>query len=350
MTTGSTLPVLLVGTFFSASGGSRSICEELAARLPLEGCSVVTTSSKRAKLARLLDMVGTAWRRRHEYDIAQVDVFSGPAFFWAEAVCAALALTGKPYVLTLHGGNLPPFAERHPARVGRLLRSAAAVTTPSRYLLESLGRYRSDIRFIPNGLDVGRYAPRGRDRVGPRLVWLRAFHRIYNPTLAVRILPALVQRFPELRLSMIGPDKGDGSLEATQRLASELGVARHVEFRGGIPKLDVPEALRIADIFLNTTNIDSAPVTVLEAMACGLCVVSTNVGGVPYLVEHEQEGLLVPPDDAAAMAYAIGRVLDDRELADRLSANARRKAEQYDWAPIIGTWRRLLFATVERAA
>ena len=78
-------------------------------------------------------------------------------------------------------------------------------------------------------------------------------------------------------------------------------------------------------------------------------MVTTNVGGMPYLVEHEHDGLLVPPDDPQAMAAAVIQILDDAVLAERLSRNARRKAEQFDWPPIIGQWRSLLAEASECA-
>ena len=79
----------------------------------------------------LPDMLATVWTRRCDYDIAQIDVYSGAAFFWAEAVAFALRRLGKPYVLTLHGGALPDFAREWPRRTRRLLESAAAVTAPA---------------------------------------------------------------------------------------------------------------------------------------------------------------------------------------------------------------------------
>jgi len=350
MTSAPPLSVLLVGNFLGAGGGSRSICEELALRLPRTNCTVWTTSAKKGRLMRLADMLTTVWRRRRQYGVAQVDVFSGKAFFWAEAVCAELALVGKPYILSLHGGNLPAFAERRRTRVRRLLRSATAVTTPSRYLQKSFSEHLDDIRFIPNGLDLPTYQPRERTPVGPRLVWIRAFHSIYNPSLAIEMLPRVAARYPNVHLTMIGPDKGDGSLQAAERRAAALGVRQHVEFRGGVPKRDVPQMLRTGDIFLNSTNVDSAPVTVLEAMACGLCVVTTNVGGLPYLADHERDALLVPPNDPAAMSDAVLRLLGDPALADRLSRSARSKAERFDWTPIVDDWRALLASTAAKAS
>jgi glycosyltransferase involved in cell wall biosynthesis len=341
--------ILLVGNFLSGAGFTRGVCEDLAERLTEAGWSVITTSHKPARLPRLADMVVTAWRRRHEYAVAQVDVYSGPSFLWAEAVCWVLRRAGKPYVLTLHGGALPAFARRWPGRVRRLLRSAAAVTTPSRYLWEQMRLYRPELRLLPNPLDIGRYPFAPRQRPQPRLVWLRAFHRIYNPTLAPRVVALLAREFPNVHLTMVGPDKGDGSLQATQHLAVELGVAGRIAWLGGVLKADVPVWLSQGDIFLNTTNVDNTPVSVLEALASGLCVVSTDVGGIPYLLEHEEDALLVPPDDPEAMAAAVRRVLTEPGLAERLSRNARKKAEGFDWSVVLPQWEKLLLEVSDHA-
>ena len=334
--------VLLIGNFLSAAGGSRGVCEELAERLIASGWPVRTASIKRSRLPRLLDMITSVRRWRNEYAVAQVDVYSGKAFFWAEAVCAVLRRTNKPYILTLHGGNLPAFAKRWPGRVRRLLGSAAVVTVPSRYLYEKMSSYRSDLRLLPNALDVDRYCFRLRARPRRSLIWLRAFHEIYNPVLGPELLKTLANEFPDLQLTMIGPDKGDGSLTKVRGVAAALGVLDRIRFVGQIAKDVVPQWLDQGDIFLNTSNIDNTPVSTLEAMACGLCVVSTNVGGLPYLLTDEQDALLVPPNDPAALAAAVRRLLTEPELAGRLSQNARCKAERHDWAVVLPQWEALL--------
>jgi len=333
--------ILIVGNFLSAAGYTRQVCEDLAERLQRAGWKVITTSHKPNRFARLVDMIATAWRRRYEYNVAQVDVFSGLAFLWAEAVCWTLKRAGKPYILTLHGGNLPEFAHRYPERVRRLLKSAAAVTTPSRYLLERMKEYRSDIHLIPNALDLSRYPFRLRRRAQPRLIWLRSFHSIYNPTLALQVLAKLVPEFPDAHLIMVGPDKGDGSFQATKKLAEELGLNGHISFPGGVPKASVPEWLDKGDIFINTTNIDNTPISVLEAMACGLCIVSTNVGGIPYLLESGVNALLTPTDAPDAMAAAVRRILKEPWLSEYLSQNAREKAREFDWEVILPRWETL---------
>jgi glycosyltransferase involved in cell wall biosynthesis len=334
--------VLLVSSYLPSQTGTRAVSEDLGLRLRQEGWPVLMTSRRVGKVQRLMDMLSTVWRERNRYEVAIVDVYSGLAFVWCEAVCRLLRSLGKPYVLTLHGGNLPAFAARHAARVRLHLAGAAAVTAPSPYLLRCLGAYRSGLRLLPNPLDLGTYPYGRRDCVQPRLMWLRAFHRIYNPALAPKVLANLHGVLPGATLMMAGPDKSDGSLEEAQQAARVLGVESSVRWFASVPKSEVPRWLEQGDIFLNTTNVDNTPVSVLEAMACGLCVVSTNVGGIPYLLRHEHDSLLVPPDDAEAMAAAVSRLITIPGLAGRLSANARRAVERFDWSFVLPEWQRLL--------
>jgi glycosyltransferase involved in cell wall biosynthesis len=291
---------------------------------------------------RLLDMVGTAWRARRDYDVGHIDVFSGDAFIWAEASAFALARAGKPYVLTLRGGRLPEFSRRCAGRVSRLLQGAAAVTAPSSYLVEKMRDFRQDVELLPNPIDLSCYPFRERSDITPALMWLRAFHWFYNPPLAVEALDSTRARFPEMRLTMIGPDKRDGALEAVRKTIARLGLEGRVSLRGRIPKAEVGQALSQLDVFLNTADVDNTPVSVLEAMACGMVVISTRVGGIPHLLKDGEDALLVPSRDPAAIAEAVSRVMTDRELTSRLSRNARRKAEQFDWDAILPRWKQLL--------
>jgi glycosyltransferase involved in cell wall biosynthesis len=333
--------ILLVGNFLSSTGSNRSPVEELELRLSEAGYPVVTASAVRSRLGRLADMLFTCYAKRNIYQVAYLEVYSGPAFLWAEWAGRLLSAMHKPFILTLHGGNLPEFARRWPGRMRGLLSRATVVTAPSGYLAEALCPYRQDIRVLPNPIEISFYQFYPRTDPSPRIVWLRAFHSIYNPELAPKVIALLAQEFPELRLRMVGPDKGDGSLQAVRQSAEELDVTEHIAFPGGVPKNQVPQVLAQADIFLNTTNIDNTPISVIEAMACGLCIVSTKVGGIPYLLEDEKDALLVPSDDAEAMAQAVRRILTESGLAERLSRNARAKAEQFDWPVILTLWEQL---------
>ncbi len=316
--------------------------EDLAVSLKSAGWPVLTTSDRHNRFDRLFDSLLTVWRQRHNYSVAHVDVFSGPAFVWAELVCWALRMAKKPYVLTLRGGNLPAFAQGSGKRVQRLLQGSSAVTTPSRYLHEQMRPFHKGLVLLPNPLDLARYSFKHRAHLAPNLTWLRAFHDIYNPSMAVRVVALLAKDFPAVRLVMIGPDKGDGSHELLKDLAVKLHVAGRVTCTGPVRKTEIPDHLQEGDIFLNTTRVDNTPVSVLEAMACGLCIISTNVGGIPYLLDDEYDALLIPADDHVAMAKAVQRLLTEDGLAERLSGNARRKVEQFDWSNIFPRWEALL--------
>ena len=344
--------VLLIGNFLSGTGRSRAVCEDLREHLAQSGWRVYSASKRPERLARLVDMLQTIWTYRREYRAAHVEVYSGPAFVWAEAACWLLRRIGRPYTLTLHGGSLPKFAKGRATRVRHLLHSAVAVTAPSPYLLKQMQSYRPDIRLVPNALDLDRYTFRLRSPAEPRLIWLRAFHSIYNPQLAIQVLHLISKRFPGATLGMIGPDKGDGTFEATRAEADKLGVTDRVQFPGPCAKAEVPEMLSRGDIFLNTSNVDNTPVSVIEAMACGLCTVSTNVGGIPDLLDHQRDSLLSPSGDARAMADSVERILDDPALARSLSENARAKAKLFAWTEILPRWQHLLgeLTTVEESS
>ena len=189
--------LLLINNFLRR-GASYSTSAELAEQLANRGWSVTCTSHYENKILRLADMLLTCLRARSRYDAANVAVFSGSAFLWAEMTTALLAALRKPVVLTLHGGNLPQFARRNPGRVRRLLARSHAVTAPSAYLAQQMAPYYDKIKIIPNALDLSRYPFRLRERALPRLVWLRAFHEIYNPMLAPAVIARLQIEFPEI--------------------------------------------------------------------------------------------------------------------------------------------------------
>jgi glycosyltransferase involved in cell wall biosynthesis len=334
--------VLIISNFLSAKSGTYSPSESLAIKLAEKGWNVITTSNKMHRALRFLDMLITVYRNRLSYEVALVDVFSGPSFVWAEAVSRLLLILNKPFILTLHGGNLPLFLKKHPNRVKRLINSANAVTTPSEYLKSEFKEIRDNIILLRNAIDLSNYAFQHRSIIRPQLTWLRAFHSIYNPLLAAKTLSNLSEEFPEAQLTMFGPNKEDGSLQAMETWATNADILDRIHVVGSIAKSDVPHRLSEFDVFLNTTTAESFGVAVMEAAALGMCIVTTNVGELPFIWSHEQDALLVPPNDPEAMATTVRRILTEPELAERLSRNARMKAEQFDWSTILPQWEDLL--------
>ena len=273
------------------------------------GYETLAISASLNRYARLADITTTLIRRRHDIDITLIDVYSGQAFVIADVASAISRRIGCNTILTLHGGNLPAFIQRFPRWTRRVLSRAHALVAPSQYLADAVKAIGLTASIIPNAIDLDNYSYRHRERVQPRLFWMRSFHPIYNPALALKVVAALRVDYRDATLVMAGQDKGLQS--KMQRFARELGIADAVHFAGFLDRTGKARAGSATDIYLNTSCIDNMPVAVLEAAAMGLPVVATRVGGLPYLVRDDENGLLVPDDDAPAMIDAIRRLLNE---------------------------------------
>jgi glycosyltransferase involved in cell wall biosynthesis len=300
------------------------------------GYPVIETSSSLNRYVRFLDIATTIVRRRNDIDVLVVNLYGGPSFAVEDVASWLGRRSGHRVVFILRGGAIPSFMTRHPRWVRRVLARAHAIITPSAYLARAVATQGFKARVIPNVIDLTLYPWRRREEVQPKLFWMRTFEDAWNPFMPLRVLAKLRRRLSAASLTMAGQDNG---LEAeTKRLAQDLGVSTAVRFPGFLDMQRKIEESDRADIFLNTNRIDNMPVSVVEACAFGLPVVSTNVGGIADLLTHDETGLLVPDDDEERMVDEIFRLLDDRALVARLSANGRRLAERSSWEAVRPQW------------
>lgn len=340
----STRPRLcFVGPMLGVNPGWVSTQGELLAGLLAEaGYPMRLTSHKPARLPRLIDILSSLIAWRNEIDLVIHQVFSGPAFAITDAATALGRTLGLQQIAVLHGGALPEFAGRHGGWVRRVLSRAAAVVAPSTYLAETFAVYpelASRLRVIPNILEIDNYPYRHRASVRPNLLWMRTFHDVYHPEMAVEVLEDLRRTHPGATLTMAGQEKGLHA--AVQELAKQRGLAETVRFPGFLGPADKLREFDAHDIYLNTNRVDNMPVSVLEAVAFGLPVVATAVGGVPHLLRDGETGLLIPDGDVGAMTDAIRRLLDEPGLAATLSTNGRALAESCAWEPVRNQWEEL---------
>jgi glycosyltransferase involved in cell wall biosynthesis len=150
---------------------------------------------------------------------------------------------------------------------------------------------------------------------------------------------ALIQRtYPDARLIIAG----DGAERASlMHLARELCLNK-AEFIGRVMPDRMPALYQAADVYLNAPDIDNMPASILEAFASGLPVVTTDAGGIPYIVRHEETGWMVPRGDHAGMAAGALRLLADSSLAERLITNALEECRRkYTPRAVVGEWRRV---------
>lgn len=332
--------VVYIGNQLTKHGFNPTTIDTLSPRLR-EFCKIVCASEKRNVIARLLDMTSTIWRHRRNVRLVLIDTYSSNAFYYALVVSLECILLQKRYVPILHGGGLPGRLVQN-GRLCKLIFGRSWLNvSPSLYLKGEFERAGFSVEHIPNFITIRQYPFVERAQLRPKLLYVRAFHAIYNPLLAVQVLEVLVKEFADSSLCMIGPDK-DGTFGEVQKFADAVGVSRHLELPGRLEKEEWVRKAEGYDIFINTTNVDNMPVSVVEAMALGLVVISTNVGEIPGIIEHGVNGILVTPGSKEEFLYWIRRLISNPQEARRISASARHKAEQFDWTRMQPKWKKII--------
>lgn len=343
------LRLTLVGPQAPPAGGMANQTRQLAELLQAAGTDVVLVPTNAAywpawigrvpmlrAVARLVFYVAALWRHMHHRQLVHVMANSGWAWhlFAMPAIWIARA-RGLPVLVNYRGGEAASFLERAAKGVRRTMRRASVLAVPSGFLREIFERHGMHAEVLPNIVDLRRYRP-DTARLGPsadraHIVVTRNLEPLYDNATALRAFARVLARHPGARLTLAGSGPQEARLRA---LAHELGVQAQVRFAGRLDRDEVASLLRQADINLNPSLADNMPNSVLEALASGVPVVSTEVGGVAHVVQHGQTALLVAPGDAQAMADAMLRLLDDAALWLRLRDAGLREVQRYTWEQV----------------
>lgn len=341
------MQIVYIGNRLARWGYTPTSVETLGERLQELG-SVIPYSDKRNTVTRLFHMLGGIWRNRLTADVVIIDTYSSLAFYFAWLCGLLCGFLKLPYVPILRGGDLPKRLKHSPKLSQWFFGSAFRLVAPSNYLYHHFveaGFIQTQI--IPNYIDIQNYPYLHRTHPSPKILWVRSFHNTYNPNLAVDILVLFKKQFPTAELCMVGPDK-DGSLAKFIQYAEQKGVINNITITGKLEKKEWIALSMNYDLFLNTTDFDNTPVSVMEAMALGMLVVSTNAGGVPAIINHQEEGIIFPCGDAIAGANALIAAMEP-PFAEALSASARRRASSWDWQVVKTQWVELLQGLTRKA-
>ncbi|HZM47506.1 MAG TPA: glycosyltransferase family 4 protein [Burkholderiales bacterium] len=285
-------------------------------------------SAGRVRLFHVMANSGWAWH-----------LFAAPAIWIAK-------LRGIPVVVNYRGGGAREFLETSIFWIRPTLRLADRLIVPSGFLQEVFRDFGVAAEVVPNVIDLDRFSARtepgggGGDR--PHLIVTRNLEPLYDIGAAIRTLAIVRRARPGARLTIAGSGPERDRLAA---LAQSLGAGDSVVFTGRLDNERIAGLYREADISINPSLVDNMPNSILESLASGVPVVSTDVGGVRYVVEHRKTALLVPPRDAEAMAGAVLELLDHPETAGRLARAGREAVQQYTWAQV----RPLLLAVYQEA-
>jgi glycosyltransferase involved in cell wall biosynthesis len=288
----------------------------------------------------------------HEVDIVHVHVGSSPLELIASLIYAKMKK--KPLIATYHGDVIPSlrgFTYRSSVHiynsvVERLLNHARIIISPSKcYINESifLKGHADKVVVIPNGINIEDFnVPYSKEECRERLglphdkkliLFLGVLHPKKGPHVLIKAMPWVISKVPDTELLVAG----DGVMrDYLKVLVNKLGISQHVRFVGFVEESLKPLYYKAVDVFClpSITITESFGIVNLEAMACGVPIVASKVGGIPDVVKDGENGLLVPPKDLSALAHAIIRLLEDEELRKRIGEKAKKEAEKYSWKKI----------------
>lgn len=284
--------------------------------------------------------------RLGRYDI--VHVFSAAYYsYLISAVPAILIgkLYGKRVILNYRSGE----AEDHLANWRTAIptmRLADMIVVPSGYLVDVFARFGLEARAIFNLVELDRFAFRERRPLRPVFLTSRLLEPLYNVPCVLRAFALIQQRYPEASLTIAA----DGWMrEELEELARSLNL-RHTRFLGRVHFDRMPALYDEADIYLTATDLDNMPASITESFACGLPVVTTDAGGIPYILTHEVTGMMVPRGDHRALAEAAMRLLEDPELAVAIAHRARETARRFTWPAVRDEWLKLYRELIDERA
>jgi glycosyltransferase involved in cell wall biosynthesis len=352
------LRVGLIGPLPPPAGGMANQTRQLGELLTLAGATVVTVQVNAPyspkwvggvpmlrSVFRLVPYVGSLWATAGRSDVFHIMANSG----WSWHLFAAPAVwiarwRGVAVVVNYRGGEAAEFLQRSVRLVQFTMRRVNALIVPSGFLQEVFSRFGMPSTIVPNIIDLSRFYPRSAHRTDtpPHVVVARNLEPLYDNKTAIRAFQVVRSSFAHARLTVAGSGPEEANL---RKLTEELGLGDCVHFTGRLDRDAMSALCRSADIVLNPSLADNMPNSLLEAWACGVPVVSTNVGGIPYMAKDGVSISLVPPASPDAMAQACVQLLSDHHAWERRALAGVLEAQRYTWTCV----QPVLSAAYERA-
>lgn len=331
--------ICFIGPMLSDSGYVRTQGEILADLLQNDGYTVYRKSKFPNRVLRLFETIFFLLFKSSRYDVLILQVYGGLSFYLEDVASFLATLFKKKIIMTLHGGALPVFFSERKKWAMRVLSRANCITCPSPFLIHQLNYLSVSFLEIPNIIKVKDYHFLKRNHFSPRILWMRAYHDIYNPHLAIDSFYKLLEKYPEAKLTMAGPDMG--LFDEISKRCNSAPLKDSVTLLG---KIDIAEKQLLVthhDIYLNTNRIDNAPVSMLEMAAFGLALVSTNVGGIPYLFHHDDTAILCN-QDPTSLANAIDGIIRNSDQTVERCERARNFSLRFDEGTVLMHWKRII--------
>lgn len=289
-----------------------------------QGNSVDYAGTSGNQLFRLIQFIkALIIARVKNTDLVLIDVFSTRAFYFAVLSAWLARLLNIKHGLILHGGNLPQRFQDSRWISHSLFKDAALVSSPSDYLASvANASFKVKVDIIPNRIAV-KLLEDNKPRKN-QLFWVRSLSSFYNPEMAVEVLRLLKENNLDFDLIFIGPGDKD-RINAVKGLVEKYNLNIQVHFKGRMERSEWHQLAKNGKYFLNTTYVDNTPSSVIEAMALGIVPISTNVGGLPFILEDGKDSVLINPNDAQSMFKAIKILEEYPDLRTKMQRAGQEK-------------------------
>ncbi len=281
------------------------------------------------------------------YDI--VHVFSAAYYSYLMSAVPAILIAKvyrKKCILNYRSGEAEDHMENWRLTAIPTMRLADVIVVCSGYLVDVFAKFGLAARAVHDVVELDRFYYRERRPIRPIFLTSRLLEPLYNVPCVLRAFGLIQQRYPQAELTVAADGWMRGELE---QLARDLKL-RATRFVGKVPFAEMPATYDNADIYLTATNLDNMPGSVTESMACGLPVVTTNAGGIPYIVTHEETCLMIQCNDHEAMAAAAILLLEDNDLAVGIAERARMAARRFTWEAVRDEWLDVYFELASQEA
>ncbi|MCW8886632.1 MAG: glycosyltransferase family 4 protein [Motiliproteus sp.] len=286
-------------------------------------------------LFRLLPYLFNLWRKITQADLVHLMANSGWSWhlFAAPAIWIAW-LTKTPLVLNYRGGHAEEFFSKSWWIIKPSMQKVSHIVVPSNFLKSVFANYSLTTTVVPNTLDEHLFSKRNVDELSLETITIavtRNLEHIYGIDLAIGAMAKILQKFPEAELVVAG--SGD-LMNELQEQARSLGIAGSVKFTGRLSREQIAALYKKASLLLNPSRVDNSPNSLIEAMGCGVPIVSTMAGGIPQLVTHNTHAYLVEEYCSDALAHAAVEVLSSPELQAKFRKNGLSHSEQFRWPQV----------------
>ena len=318
--------ILLICNYKPGVGGISGQVEILQKKLLEEG-HVADVFSTKASIWKRLWLFPRLRRKARDYDIVHVHCCSGWGFLPAVLGVTAGKRNGKRVVLTYHGGGGEVFFDKHPRLIRKYLRRTDVNIVLSGFLAKVFQKHRLPYTIIPNIIELDDALFRIRQPIQPHFICIRAHEELYNIPCILRAFQRVQHHFPEATLTLVG----NGSLHETlKQQVKQLGLSK-VVFTGRVDNSEINKYLDQSDVMLSAPKVDNMPVSLIEAMNAGLLVISSRVGGVLYMIDEGETGLMFQSDNDAELAEKMIWAIEHPNESNRIVNQAFRSVQKYSW-------------------